>query len=120
LFRRAHRRFDFGKLAAELAERLADMPGKLQRAARVLDEARRVRITDARAVFTTILEAARVPLKFLPDVERAYVMEPGLDASAFAISQAVTRAAQDAPPEQRFELERAAGQYLSNLIGDVD
>lgn len=120
LFRRAHRRFDFGKLAAELAERLSDFPGKLQRAARVLDEARRVRITDARAVFTTILEAARVSLKLLPEVESAYAAEPALDASAFAVSQAITRAAQSIEPEQRFELERAAGQYLSNLIGDVE
>lgn len=120
LFRRAHRRFDFGKLAAELAERLAGLPGKLRSAARVLDEARAVRVTDARTVFRSILERARVPIAFLPEVERAYALEPGLEASAFAISQAVTRAAQRAEPEQRFELERAAGQYLENLIGDVE
>ena len=96
------------------------MARRLRTAAGILDEARRVRITDARPVFRAILETARVPLKFLSEVEKAYGMEPGLEASAFAVSQAVTRAAQQAEPEQRFELERAAGQYLANLIGEVD
>jgi hypothetical protein len=120
LFRRAHRGFDTSKLAAVLVERLASLPGKLRTAARILDEARSVRITDARATFRSILELARVPYTFLATVEAAYAEEPSVAPSAFAVSQAITRAAQRTNPEQRFELERAAGQYLSNLVGTVE
>ena len=38
-----------------------------------------------------------MPLKFLQEVEKAYAEEPGLEASAFAISQAITRFAQLEP-----------------------
>lgn len=115
IFRRAHRAFNELKVRDAILTSLAELPNAFRRAAQVLVEARSVRIVDARPIMRQLLQAARVPLTFLPEVLRAYEEEPDLAPSAFAVSQAVTRAAQRAEPEQRVELERAAGHYLSHL-----
>jgi hypothetical protein len=120
LWRRAHRAFTESKFSEALVERLAPLPNAFRRGARVLVEARSVRVGDATAVFRQLLEAARVPLKFLPEVDRAYQAEPDLPASAFAISMAITRAARYAEPSARDELERVAAAYLANLYPDVE
>jgi hypothetical protein len=120
VWRRAHRAFTESKFSDALLERLAPLPNAFKRAARVLVEARGDRVNDVTAVFRQLLQAARVPLKFLSEVERAFAAEPDLEPSPFAVSQAITRAAQQAEPAARDELERVAGQYLANLYRNVD
>lgn len=116
LLHRAHRAFDLEKVRTRLIERLKGLPGKLADAARALVASRRSRIDDPRPAFLEILRAAHVSRKFLPELERAYEAEPALKGSAFGVSQAVTRAAQSRSPEERFDLETAAGEHISNLF----
>jgi hypothetical protein len=115
LFRRAHRGFNLEKIRDVLVERLQGLPGKLAGAARALLASRASRTDDPRPAFLDILRRARLPARLLPDIERAYEAEPALKGSAFGVSQAATRAAQGMSPEERFELERAAGAYIAHL-----
>jgi hypothetical protein len=55
----------------------------------------------------------RLPQRHVKPVLEAYNREP--DASRFGISQALTLAAQSLTPEDRLELERAAGHYLADF-----
>jgi hypothetical protein len=116
LFRRAHRSFDLERLRDTLIDRLRELPGKLADGACALVASRTSRTDDPRPAFLEILRAARLPRKLLPELEHAYEAEPRLRGSAFGVSQAVTRAAQGRPAEDRFELERAAGDYIANLV----
>ena len=115
LLRRAHRAFDFDKLRDTLVERLSTLPGKLANAGRALFASRRLRVEDQSQAFLEMLRAAHLPRKLLSELERAYDAEPATRGTAFGVSQAVTRAAQDRPPEERFDLERAAGAYIAHL-----
>lgn len=117
LFKRAHRAFDLDKLRRLLAERLRELPGRLADAGRVLLASRRATIADPKEAFLAILRAAHLSGKLLAEVERAYDAEPVLKGSAFGVSQAATRAAQSMSPEDRFDLERAAGQWLAEHAG---
>jgi hypothetical protein len=103
------------KLRDMLVERLRELPGRLQEAARVLVASREHRVSTPRDAFLEVLRRARLPLRLLPDLERAYDAEPGLRGAAFGISQAATRAAQGLTSEERVQLEQAAGEYLANL-----
>jgi hypothetical protein len=115
LVRKAHRAFSLAKLYELLAERLRELPGKLANAGRVLVASREREVRAPKDEFLAILRSAHLPLALLPEIERAYELEPALKGTAFGISQAVTRAAQDVSPEVRFELERAAGVYIAKL-----
>lgn len=115
LLRRAHRAFDIDKLRQLLGERLLGLPGKLANGGRVLVDAQRRPVADEIEAFVELLRNVRLPRKLLPVLECAYSAEPRLAGTAFGISQAVTRAAQDVNAEERFELERAAGEYLRQL-----
>lgn len=115
LVRKAHRVFSLAKLRDLLSERLRLLPGKLADAGRVLVASRRREVRDPTQEFESILRRAHLPQSFLPDIERAYDAEPSLQRSAFGISQAITRFAQTTTAEVRFELERAAGEYLTHL-----
>jgi hypothetical protein len=115
LVHRAHRAFGLAKLHELLTERLRALPGKLANAGRALVASRARQVTEPNEAFAAILRAARLPLRLLPELERAYDAEPAIKGSAFGISQAVTRAAQSMSPEIRFELERAAGEYLTQF-----
>lgn len=117
LLHRAHRSFDLEKLRKLLGERLRELPGRLADAGRVLVASRRERVVDARAALEEILKTAHLPRKLVPELERAFEAEPTLKGSAFGISQAATRAAQAMSPEDRFELERAAGYWLAAHAG---
>jgi hypothetical protein len=115
LFRRAHRSFNLERLRDALFERLRTLPGKLAEAANALVASRQHRVDDARVAFEEILRRARLPLRLVPDLEQAHEAEPSLRGSAFGISQAVTRAAQNRSPEERVQLEHAAGAYVADV-----
>lgn len=55
-----------------------------------------------------------MPRRLAPQIEAAYKKEE--HASAFGIVQAVTLAAQSLGAEERYELERAAGNYAASSL----
>ena len=108
-----HRGVDAYKLRAKLVERTREIGGAFARGADRLLEARRYYVSDREAVFRVLLARAKQPRKYLEALEASYLREP--EPNAFGMVQAVTRASQDAPPEVRYELERAATGYLAAL-----
>ncbi len=112
--RKRHRFFDDGKLSSMLVERLRELPGKLARGAELLA------VASTRAISTTpaieirnLLDHAGLPRRLVEPIVEAYLAEP--QPTAFGISQAITLAAQVMTPEVRFDLEQAAGSYLTAL-----
>jgi hypothetical protein len=109
--RRRHRGVDDDALRELLSERLADLPGRLHEGQTRLLAAETRAVTDVEGTVRVILDEAGLPRRHLPRIVAAYGREP--HASAFGVSQAITLAAQELAPEERFELERAAGSYLA-------
>ncbi len=112
--RQPHRSFDEQRLIARLSEGFANLPGRLAEGARRLAMARSLVISNPVAELVQLLRHAHLPQRLLPQLESAYALEP--EATAFGISQAATRASQKLTPEERFELDRAAGTYISHLL----
>ena len=110
----AHRFFDEKRLIARLTEGFANLPERLADGARRLAAARSLVISDPVVELMRLLRDAHLPQRLLPQLESAYALEP--EATAFGISQAATRASQKLTPEERFELDRAAGMYLLHLL----
>ncbi len=110
LLRRAHRGITDERLLDALTKNLRELPGRVSDGARVLVAARNGRIEDPEQEFMRVLELAGMPQRLLPELQTAYALEP--ERTPFGISQAVTRASQKRSPEERFELDRAAGIYL--------
>jgi hypothetical protein len=110
LLRRRHRGLDAPKLAGLLAERVVQLPGQLQQGAELLRLAASRAITNADDAVRSFLDRFDLPARHLRPILDAYAREP--QPSAFGISQAVTLAAQSLSPEERLELETAAGSYL--------
>ena len=102
------------RLFDRLLDGLQDVPGKLSAGVRALSEARTQLIDDPSSELGALLRLARLPARLLPDLEAAYQLEP--EPTRFGISQAATRASQKLSPEDRFELDRAAGHYLIRAI----
>ncbi|MCC6523792.1 MAG: DUF932 domain-containing protein [Polyangiaceae bacterium] len=113
LLRSAHRGNVQSKIAKGVTESLPRLAEDLHVAYRRLAASLAVRVGSAGEAIADFLRLAKLPLKLAPRIVEAYQAEP--NPSAFGIAQAVTRAAQSLSPEERFLLERAAGQYLSNL-----
>lgn len=112
--RQPHRSFDEQRLIAKLTEGFANLPGRLADGARRLAAARSLVVTDPLVELMRLLRDAHLPQRLLPQLESAYALEP--EATAFGVSQAATRASQKLTPEERFELDRAAGLYLLHLL----
>jgi hypothetical protein len=110
LLRRKHRGIEDQALHELLGEKLANLPGRIHRSQRQLVSAEAFAVDDVEATVRTILKDASLPLKLLPSILHAYRAEAL--PNAFGISQALTLAAQSLRPEERLELEEAAGQYL--------
>lgn len=113
LLRKRHRGFQETTLLNGLRVQAADLPDELGRGVErlLLSEGRHV--DNVEAEVGSILRERRLPARLLPQVMQAYGREP--TPSAFGISQALTFAAQSLAPEERLELEQAAGSYLAVL-----
>jgi hypothetical protein len=70
-------------------------------------------VSNVEAEVTRLLADADLPARHAPAILDAYRHEPL--PNAFGISQAATLAAQSFTPEDRLELEQAAGNYLAAL-----
>jgi hypothetical protein len=115
VLKRAHRGLEDRALGELLAARLVDLPVKLERSAELYRLAEHRPVDDVREAVRDILRGAHLPLRFAEPILTAWAYEP--EATAFGVSQAITRMAQHECPEHRFELERAAGTYLVGLAG---
>lgn len=111
LLRRAHRGLDDGRIRDILVARLSGLSSTLRASATRLVSASGAAITDRPGAVREFLAFATLPRRHAPEVLDAWDREP-LN-SAFGLVQAVTRAAQGMPPEQRFEFESAAGRWLA-------
>jgi len=110
LLRRRHRAIDDSRLRWQLADRLEQLPGMLRHAGEVLRESAARPVENVEATVRAILDQARLPQRLVAPILQAHAVEPL--PGAFGVSQAVTRAAQLFSPEERLELEQAAGAYL--------
>jgi len=114
LLRRTHRGINEEALIDKLKFSVAELPGKISQGASVLADARQRTVQEPDEEFLRILQIAHMPQRLLPELQAAYSLEP--EQTLFGISQAVTRASQRLSPEERFELDRAAGTYLHQNI----
>jgi hypothetical protein len=112
--RRRHRGLDEGALTKLLADRFAGLPGRLADGANLLRRSTTLTISNVEATIRAILQRARLPQKLVPQILEAHKREPGY--TAFAVLQAFTAAARDVKPEDRFDLEAAAGAYLADPL----
>lgn len=113
LLRRRHRGIADDKLRLMLAGRLQDLPGMLRHAGDTLHAATLRQVDDVEATVRGVLAAGGLPLRVLQPIMDAFQHEPS--PTVFGISQALTLAAQRFSPEERLQLEQAAGQYLRTL-----
>ena len=111
LLRKRHRGFQEAALLEGLRMKAAELPGELGRSIErlVLSEGRPV--SNVEAEITDVLRTSRLPSRLIAPIMAAYGREP--IPSAFGVSQALTLAAQSLTPEERLELEQAAGEYLA-------
>ena len=110
LLRRVHRGLDVHVLEDKLYARLRHLPARRRTGADALASSAHVGVEDVDAELQEVLEKARLPRRHLVALRAAYEREP--HPSIFGISQAATLASQDMSPEDRFDLERAAGAYV--------
>jgi plasmid stability protein len=113
LLRRRHRGLDEVKLRWQLSDRLQELPGKLRLAGVVMRDSAARHVESVEAEVRSILDRAGLPQRYVAPILVAHEEEPL--AGAFGVSQAITRAAQRFSPEERLELEQAAGGYLRRL-----
>lgn len=113
LLRRRHRGLEDRKLRYELADKLGELPGMLSQAGDRLRLSAERRIHDVPNAVMSLLQTAKMPLRLHEPIMQAWEREP--QPTAFGISQAITLAAQRFSPEERLELEDAAGDYLRQL-----
>jgi hypothetical protein len=111
IVRWVHRGLDIGRIRERIVAGLDGVTEKLHRGARVLEDATQHHVDDAEAEVRTLLRASRIPLGLMSDVMEGYRREPR--QTKFGVAQAVTWAAQRVTPEIRYEMERAAGKYLT-------
>lgn len=112
VLRRRHRGLDVDAIESRIGEGLRDVGPRLHQSARRLVAGLRRAVPNVEAELRSILRDARLPLRLLRPLLDAHAKEPL--PNAFGVSQALTLAAQGLSPEERFELERAAGRYLSS------
>jgi hypothetical protein len=111
LLRRRHRGIDDGALRSLLTERLSELPARIHLGSERLLAADARPVADLDVEIRRVLDDAGLPQRYLPAITTAYQREPR--PTAFGVSQAITLAAQGLTPEERLELEEAAGNYLA-------
>jgi hypothetical protein len=111
LLKKRHRGFQEGALLEGLRLKAAELPGELGRGVERLLTSEERMVQNVEGEITEILRTHRLPSRLLAPVMAAYGREP--NQSAFGVSQALTLAAQSFSPEERLDLEHAAGRYLA-------
>lgn len=110
VFRKAHRCSDQTKIDRDLSYAIAQLPQRWEQGQAVLLAARVDRIEEPEAFLRRILAEDPTVRPRTQAVLTAFRAEP--NATRFGAIQALTRAAQGFSAEDRFEMERFAGQLL--------
>jgi plasmid stability protein len=111
LVRAVHLHIDPVRFGQRLAEGLRSLPDAIHRGVRVMADSTGSEVSNVELEVRDVLREAKLPMRLVQPVLTAYAREPR--ATRFGVSQALTLAAQVLSPEQRFDLERAAGVYLA-------
>lgn len=111
LVRSVHLHIDPARIGRRLAEGLRGLPDAIRRGMRVMAESTAAEIANVELEVRDVLREAKLAMRLVGSVMTAYAREPS--PTRFGVSQALTLAAQALSPEQRFDLERAAGIYLA-------
>lgn len=111
LVRAVHIHVDATRIGQRIMEGLHGLREKIHRGARVMAAATGAEVANVELEVRDVLREAKLPMRLLGSVMTAYAREPS--PTRFGVSQALTLAAQGLSPEQRFDLERAAGIYLA-------
>ncbi|MFH0959514.1 MAG: hypothetical protein V1897_12495 [Pseudomonadota bacterium] len=105
------------RIQEQIGNKFQEIPGQLRRAGQILQSSRAVGITNVEDTITRILRDAGLPRKLVQPLMLAYNREPG--ANAFNVAQAMTDNATldelGMKPEERHQLETAAGEYLRSV-----
>lgn len=101
----------------EVSVKFLEVPGKLRIAGQVLANAQNVRIENPEETIGRILIAAHLPKRLAAPILAQYQRE---DQSAFGLSQALTDSGMlsslQVSPEERQQIEVAAGEFLRNSV----
>jgi hypothetical protein len=111
LVRAVHLHIDLVRIGQRIVEGLHGLPDAIHRGVRVMAESTGAEVANVELEVRDVLREAKLPMRIIAPVMTAYAREPS--PTRFGVSQALTLAAQALSPEQRFDLERAAGIYLA-------
>lgn len=117
LLRRRHQGHIEMKLWEQISGGLMDIGDKLNRGIRALIDSRSVHVDDPRQAIEAVLRRSNLPKRMAEPLLVAYQREP--HPSAFGVSQALTDSQahddMNLSPEERLQLEDAAGMYLQTV-----
>ena len=105
-----HRSIDVDDIRNQLVEGIRSLPGNLAHANRVLEASSQWPVVNVEAEARELLRERGMIRNHLAGVMAAYRRET--HASAFGLSQALTRHAQQVTPEDCLALEQLAGSYV--------
>jgi hypothetical protein len=109
--RAVHLHVDPVRIGQRIVEGLRGLPDAIHRGVRVMADSTGSEVSNVELEVRDVLRETKLPMRFVQPVMTAYAREPS--PTRFGVSQALTLAAQALSPEQRFDLERAAGVYLA-------
>jgi hypothetical protein len=111
--KRRHRGIDDEALGALMKSGLANIGDRLHRGHARLLASRNQDVRKVDDEIRDILDHAELPQRLAKPILDAYAREPS--PTAFGVAQAMTLAAQDMSSEDRVELERVAGEFLTTF-----
>lgn len=105
------------RVQEEIGRKFIEIPGQLQQAGQIIHRSQSVAVMNVEETITRILQQSHLPRKLLQPLMLAFSREP--HASAFGVVQAMTDSETlqqlQIKPEERIQLEQAAGSYLRDL-----
>ncbi len=110
ILRVRHRCLDHDSMRRQLADGLRAMPENFVQANIALSASTGWKVTNVEAEARELLRESGLIQRHHSGVIAAYKIEP--HSSVFGVSQAITRYAQQATPEDRLALEELAGSYV--------
>jgi len=105
------------KVQHEVGFKFREIPGHLRKAGQILQASREVMVSNVEDTLSSILQRFHLPKRFVAPLMQTFNKAP--EPTAFGIAQAMTDAQTlnelKIRPEERLQIEQAAGTYLQNL-----
>ncbi len=109
------------RVRQEVGVKFYDVPGQLRQAGLVLQESREIYVDNIEETILTILRRSNLPRKLAMPLLRTFGKTP--ENTAFGVAQAMTDAqtleSLGIRPEERLQIENAAGNYLRSMIHSI-